>query len=270
MPAIPKFNLNTLEQISRILGDVAFGSQLTNIFRQCSITDVVGESGTKWRRIYHSLEERQKSDMCGNNIASFIQTAMEPIRFDSNLKFQEYRENLNTKLAFCGMHLGDDGKLKKAEAVKTIPEAERRASELRRKLRDRDIHPEILKYCKAELLQDNYFHAVFEASKGVAQYIRNKTGLTSDGAKLVDDAFSVQRPLLAFNTLRTETEQSEHKGFANLLKGFFGAVRNPHAHTPKIMWEGEIDAADYLTLASMLMRKLEQSILIDNKESYYD
>lgn len=262
MAVIPKLNLNTLEQISRILGDVASGSQLTNIFRQCSIADVVGEGGTKWRRIYHSLEEKQKTDKCGNNIGSFIQTAMAPIRFDGNLKFQEYREALNAKLAFCGLQLGEDGKLREVEAVNTIPEAERRASELRRKLQDRNIHPEILKYCKAELLQDNYFHAVFEATKGVAQYIRNKTGLASDGAKLVDDAFSIQRPLLAFNTLQTETEQSEHKGFANLLKGFFGAVRNPHAHTPKIIWEGEIEATDYLTLASMLMRKLEQAVII--------
>lgn len=262
MAVISKFNLNTLEQISRILGDVASGSQLTNIFRQCSITDIVGEGKTKWRRIYHSLEEKQKTDKCGNNIINFIQVAMEPIRFDGNLKFQEYREALNAKLAFCGMQLRDDGKLKPTEAVKTIPEAEKRASDLRRKLQERNIHPEVLKYCKAELLQDNYFHAVFEATKGVAQYIRNKTGLTSDGAKLVDDAFSIQRPLLAFNTLQTETEQSEQKGFANLLKGFFGAVRNPHAHTPKIIWEGEIEATDYLTLASMLMRKLEQAVII--------
>ena len=38
------------------------------------------------------------------------------------------------------------------------------------------------------------------------------------------------------NTLETETERSQHKGFASLLKGCFSAVRNPLAHEPKILW----------------------------------
>lgn len=262
MAVIPEFNLNSLEQISQVLGSAVTGSQITNLFRQCSIHEVVGEAGTKWKRIYHSLEEKQKNDRCGNNVASFIQAVMDPIRFSSHESFERDRESLNTKLAFCGMQLGEDGKLRIVDPAKTIPDAEKRASELKRKLQDRNIHPEVLKYCRAELLQDNYFHAVFEATKGVAQYIRDKTGLTSDGAKLIDEAFSLQKPLLAFNTLQTESEQSEHKGFANLLKGFFGAIRNPLAHTPKIMWDGVIEAVDYLTLASMLMRKLEQAIVV--------
>lgn len=77
---------------------------------------------------------------------------------------------------------------------------------------------------------------------------------------LVDQVFSVERPLLAFNTLQTETERSEHKGFAALLKGCFAAIRNPLAHEPKILWEGEDDAADYLSLISLLHRKLDECV----------
>jgi uncharacterized protein (TIGR02391 family) len=77
---------------------------------------------------------------------------------------------------------------------------------------------------------------------------------------LVDKIFAVKTPVLAFNTLRTETEQSEHKGFAMFLKGCFGAVRNPLAHGPKILWQGEDDAADYLTLISLLHRKLDECV----------
>ena len=97
-------------------------------------------------------------------------------------------------------------------------------------------------------MHDNYFHAVFEASKGLAQRIRDQSQVDGDGANLVDRVFSVDRPVLAFNTLQTDTERSEHKGFAALLKGCFAAVRNPLAHEPKIMWHGEDDAADYFTL----------------------
>ena len=119
------------------------------------------------------------------------------------------------------------------------------------------MHHEVLKYCRTELLQDNYFHAVFEASKGLAQRIRDLSGIQSDGAALVDRVFSIERPILAINTLQTETEKTEHKGFAALLKGCFGAVRNPLAHEPKILWDGEDDAADYLSLISLLHRKLD-------------
>lgn len=262
MAAVPAFDLSTLEQIARVLGDAGTGPQLTGLFRQCRIEDVLGEGNTKWKRIFHSLEARQTQDRCGNNVVSFIQSTMQPVRFDDRASFNDLRASLDTKLAFCGLHLGEDGKLSKVVAAATIPEAEKRARSLQGRLQGRGIHAEILKYCRAELLQDNYFHAVFEATKGVAQYIRDRTGLTSDGANLVDEVFSIKRPLLAFNTLKTETEQSEHRGFANLLKGFFGAVRNPHAHTPKIMWQGESDAADYLTLASLLMRKLQQAVTV--------
>lgn len=86
------------------------------------------------------------------------------------------------------------------------------------------------------------------------------SGERLDGAALVDKVFSIERPLLALNTLQTETERSEHKGFAMLLKGCFGAVRNPLAHEPKILWKGEDDAADYLSLISLMHRKLDDCV----------
>ena len=111
-------------------------------------------------------------------------------------------------------------------------------------------------------MQDNYFHAVFEASKGLAQRIRDMTGVQLDGAALIDRVFALDRPLLALNALRTESERSEHKGFALLLKGCFSAIRNPRAHEPKILWEGEDDAVDYLTLLSLLHRKLDAAVQV--------
>lgn len=106
-------------------------------------------------------------------------------------------------------------------------------------------------------MSEDYFHALFEASKGLAQRIRELSDVYLDGTKLVDKVFSEKKPILAFNSLQTETEKSEHRGFADLLKGCFAAVRNPGAHEPRILWKGEDDAADYLTLISLLHRKLD-------------
>ena len=129
---------------------------------------------------------------------------------------------------------------------------------MRSELARRKVHHDVLQFCKAELLQNNYSHAVFEATKSVAEKIRQRTGLTSDGAELVDEAFGLKSPLLAINTLRTETEQTEQKGFANLVKGVFGVFRNVTAHAPKITWPiDEQDALDLLSLVSYVHRRLD-------------
>lgn len=71
-------------------------------------------------------------------------------------------------------------------------------------------------------------------------------------------AFSGQQPVLALGPLSTESEKSEQRGFAHLLIGLFGAVRNPLAHAPKANWPmSEQDALDILTMISLIHRKLD-------------
>mgnify|MGYP003880667111 CR=1 FL=1 len=208
--------------------------------------------------MYTIFLESQRQHRCANHVIGFVQSFLTPARFvGRSEEFENHRRELNTILAFAGLEYGNDGQFRRVEAARTLDEAEARVRTIRSKFQGRRIHPEVLKYCRAELLQDNYFHAVFEAAKGLAQRIRDMANVDGDGAALVDHVFSVERPLLAFNTLRTETEKSEHKGYAALLKGCFAAVRNPLAHKPKLLWQGEDDAADHLSLISLLHRKLD-------------
>ena len=59
------------------------------------------------------------------------------------------------------------------------------------------------------------------------------SGLVSDGAELVNEAFGMKAPLLAINPLATDSEKSEQKGFTQLLIGIFQEwSRNPLAHAP--------------------------------------
>jgi hypothetical protein len=129
------------------------------------------------------------------------------------------RTNLNRALAFVGLAVNVDGTLIATDQSRTLSEAQRRAQELRADLTARDVHPDVLIFCREELLADNYFHAVLEATKSIADKLRTRTGLTDDVGLLVDKALAGDSPTLAINPLRTESEWSEQRGFVNLVKG---------------------------------------------------
>lgn len=263
---VEKLSLGTIESVSKILGDTQkgfTGSEITKFLAECRIIDP-GLNSTKWKRIYDSLVQKQAEDQCGNNVVVFIQHVMRPSRhYDSLEWFSEVRSKLNLALSFEGLELGEDGVVIKTTRTKTISEAAARASKLKESLALRKVYPDIYKFCREELVADNYFHAVFEAAKSVAEKIRSKTGLKSDGADLVDEAFKFknQVPYLALNSLQTDSEQSEQKGFVNLLKGIFGTFRNTTAHAPKIVWKiEEQDALDILSMVSLIHRRLDNAV----------
>ncbi len=268
MTRIPPFEETILRTICNILGDTSdglTGSEIGQLLRDCGIEDPL-PGHTKRDRLFAALYQRQCKDEVGNHVVAFIYKAMNPVRYISNPHlFENRRTQLNQALAFVGLVLGQDGKLRETSVAHTLAEAQERAGKLYKELLKRQAHPDVLRFCRAELLQDNYFHAVFEATKSVADKIREKSGLMSDGSRLVDEAFGGNSPLLAFNTLQTETERSEHTGLMNLLKGLFGTFRNTTAHVPKIKWViDEQDAIDMLTFTSLLHRRLDRCVRTHN------
>jgi uncharacterized protein (TIGR02391 family) len=260
MATAPKLSDMQIEEVSKILGELSTGGDISNHFNALGIEDTSGES-TKWRRLNATFRSYQAIDKTPSKLLSFVRRVLEPSKFVSRqTDFEEARQALNGHLSFAGIEYGKDGEFRSVTATTTIDEALDRLTTINSKFRGRRIHDQVSKYCKVELLQSNYFHAVFEATKGLAQRIRDLSGVSLDAAALVDKVFSLERPILALNALQTETEKSEHKGFAMLLKGCFGAVRNPLAHEPKILWKGEYDAADYLSLISLLHRRLDDCV----------
>lgn len=262
MAVIQKFDDNALQAICDIIGDTGAGltgSEMGRLLTQANIDDV-SPSITKKHRLYNALSTKQRKDGCANNILAFVQSVMDPVRYTGRQEEYENRRSvLNLTLSFRGYQVGQDGKVQLVSKAETLPEAERRARKLRYNLGERNIHPDVLLFCKAELLQDNYFHAVFEATKSVADKIRDMSGITTDGSALVDEAFSTKYPLLALSKLTSENEKMEQTGFAMLLKGIFGTFRNTTAHIPKIKWPiEEQDALDLLTMVSYAHRKLDK------------
>lgn len=255
-----------MEQVCNVLGDTVTGltnTEIKSVLSACGVADP-GSIVNKRTRLFDALRVRQQQDRCANNVLAVVKSAMDPVRYTRERdKFEERRTALNRVLAFSGWFIREDGELAQGARARTLTESEERAGRLRSLLEQRAVHPDVLRFCKPELVDGNYFHAVLEATKSVAQKIRDRTGLSGDGAPLVDEAFAFNFgngviPYLALSSLVTETEQGEQRGFINLLKGVFGTFRNPTAHAPRASWQvSEQDALDLLTLASYLHRRLD-------------
>ena len=264
MDLVPVFDSQQLTAIAQILGDTETGltgQQIGYLLQDAKIPDVDPDM-TKWKRLFNAFGAQQNAKHYGNHVVMFITRAMRPVQYTTSRDvFDVRRQRLNAALAFCGMEVGEDGKVRRASRVATLDEALARANRLHAALEARRVHEDVLSFCRAELLQSNYFHAVFEAMKSIAAKIRAMSGLTSDGAPLVQQAFGLGHgPVLAVNALVSETDEGEQRGFANLLIGLFGTIRNPLAHTPKVEWDmSEQDALDIMTMASLVHRKLDKA-----------
>lgn len=262
---ISPFPPERLEAISKVLADTdtgLTGSQIDHLLRNCKIPNPTPDM-TKWKRLYNAFIEFQNQHQVGNHVIVFIRRAMDPARYvgEPNV-FRSRRDQLNSVLAFCGYTLGEDGRVRPTHKADTIDQALERANRLHAALIQRSVHADVLTFCKSELLEENYFHAVFEAMKSITAKIRSLSGQTGDGCDLVHDAFGQKfgDPLVAINPFKTETHKGEQYGFMNLLKGLYGTIRNPLAHDPKVEWDmTEQDALDILTTLSLVHRKLDQA-----------
>jgi len=230
------FDQSHLQAIANALDDTESGltgSEIGHLLRTCRMDDPSPDI-TKRHRIYNAFVRTQNTTHDRRPILGFIRYAMKPASYTREPhRYEPTRMNLNRALAFAGLAVEPSGALILVDRAQTLSEAQRRASELREDLELRNVHPDVLKFCREELLAENYFHAVLEATKSVADKLRGRTGLGDDGATLIDRCLCGELPLLAINTLSSETERSEQRGFANLVKGLFGMFAIPPLTRPK-------------------------------------
>ena len=110
------------------------GSQMTPLLARVNAPDP-GEGLTKWRRMAQALGDCQRQHGVGNHVVQFIKAAMEPVRFIGEPhRFEDLRADVNRVLAFAGYRLGPDGKVRQAEVVTNLADAEQRAGRLRAEL----------------------------------------------------------------------------------------------------------------------------------------
>lgn len=271
-----------LESICAIFGDTYNGftkGELKRFLANCNIAEVddgsrnngftytTGLNKKDW--LYNCFAEKINTSKSCDCVFLFVETALNPISHTSQDKREKYNyitEELNKVLLLIGLMVDSSGKIIDAPKANSLSEVDERVNHLQKKLYDRAIHYEVMKYCSSDFLRKDFFDAVFEASKGLAQRVRDITGLGTDGCSLFNTAFALNDPFLFFNSLKTDSEKNEHNGLKELLSAIFHLVRNPEAHTPKINWKiDETKALDILTLISFAHKYLDECHKMPNK-----
>lgn len=225
MNPIHPFPEAQIELLACMLGECGTGDQITRALRDRNLEDHSGQS-TKWKRLHWVFSESQRQHGCSNRIIDFIQAFLSPGRFVGNSnEFEQHRTRLNAILSLSGLEFGKDGLFRRTTIATTLDHAEARLKTIQRKLHGRSIHHEVTKYCRTELLQENYFHAVFEAAKGLGQRIRDLSGIEGDGAALVDKVF--QSKILSLPS--TSSKQRPRNLSTKALPNFSKAASRPSA-----------------------------------------
>lgn len=254
----PMWAPGVVEAVCKVLASTDWpglsGSEIGRLLAMRGFDDIA-PGATKWERLEVALQTQQQKDRASNCLIRFITDAMEPSRHVSDPgRFSALRDSLTEALALVGLRITEQGKVGTAERAATLDEVARLAGRLRTELTRRGVHKEVLAYCNEELIRQSLFHAVFEAVKGLGARLRLMTGAGLDGSDLIDYCFGGRsgQPVVRINAYASETDQSEHRGFANLMRGIFGTFRNPPAHAARAAAEWTITEADALDLFSML------------------
>lgn len=264
-----KFETDDIEAISKVIAETMTGSEITTMFNSLGFKNFDvdrGYTSTKWRRIQESVINHININRTFHPLFATIEYASKPQKWvNSPDKWSDFKRSLNSTLIFHEIELLDDGKISTTIAPKTLDEATKRLNNLTEKLGTLSVHQNVFKFAQKELLQENFFHAILESSKGVMDRLRQISELSEDGNALIDKSFSVKQPLVLIkgNFLTSSSDRSTYLGLANLIRAIVSMYRNPKAHEPKLYNEDSLeDAIDAFILMSVAHRQLDKLVNI--------
>lgn len=123
---------------------------------------------------------------------------------------------------------------------------------------ERNIHERLRPVAKKLFDDGHYAQATFEGFKFVDKEVQRWSSLKHVGAKLMQQAFASESPLIALTPLSNESEKDEQKGYQFLFTGSVWAIRNPRGHEVGVIDSPDL-CLDHLSLGSMLLRRVEDA-----------
>jgi uncharacterized protein (TIGR02391 family) len=124
----------------------------------------------------------------------------------------------------------------------------------------RDLHPDLPAVVRSLFDNGHYAQATLEAFKFLDEEVQRISGSSEYGTGLMMRVFGGNSPTLKLNPGLSVSDQNEQEGFKFLFAGAMQGIRNPRGHTSGILDDPDI-CLDHLSLASMLLRRLDESRL---------
>ena len=123
------------------------------------------------------------------------------------------------------------------------------------------VHPYITSITKDRMESGFYADAVENACKAlnarVREIVHTKTGEELDGAKLMNKAFSVDKPIIKLENGTSQSAHDTQLGYMLIFSGVMTGIRNPKAHEIENITRE--DALRKLIMISILMYKIDDS-----------
>ena len=124
-----------------------------------------------------------------------------------------------------------------------------------------NLHPKIKKHCFSRYKNGNYADAILSAYKVVFNEIKSIAKIHDlDNTHLIEKVFSAEKPII-----RISSNTVEQKGFKYLLIGAELGIKNPKAED-LIDQNDELIALEYLSFASLLMRRIDDRVAVSRKD----
>lgn len=125
------------------------------------------------------------------------------------------------------------------------------------------IHPKIRMVSESRYMSSHYADSVEAAFKEINSIIKNivkqQIGKELDGLKLMQHAFSSDKPILKLTELNSESDRNVQLGYQQIFSGAMIGIRNPKAHENLVINKDR--AMHLIFLASLLMHKVDESTI---------
>ena len=123
-----------------------------------------------------------------------------------------------------------------------------------------NFHPKIFTASGGLFKDRHYAEAIFGAFKAVNNEVKRRSNLDVNNEKtLMARAFDETNPILRVNGLRNQSDKNEQEGFKFIFMGATQGIRNPKAHDDVVQTDTH-RTLEYLSLASLLMRRIDDAI----------
>lgn len=130
-----------------------------------------------------------------------------------------------------------------------------------------ELSIELWEKIKKHYDEGNYTDCIIDAMMYLTDTIREKSGLTVDGEKLVHQSFLGNDYKIHISPARTDTEKDIQRGYGEIIKGMYAAIRNPRHHDHQT--DTKEDANIIIVFIDHILTKIKKSTGVFDEEKFF-